>query len=306
MSSKILPNIAARIRETAVSVAWAQWAALGSMASTVNRATSIVDPEALVLLSLAFREHERRLWDLLRAWVPVGVRLLSVQRTRNLARSFPESTTQALHEFAALAVVEGKDARWKSLAGDVDHEVPRGRGKEWEVTGEFVEPSALMMRLRLGFGVGLRADALSYLLAERGKWIAVRPLAKALGFTDAATRRALDDLAAARFIHATVDDQPTTYFADTKAWSKVLEISQPPKWHGWFETFALFADLDDWWRSTQGRKVTEYAADTLLRQKLKEHQAAFAQLAVNGIGVPSRRLDGSDLERLINWIDKNV
>ncbi len=84
MSVRTLDRIADEAREAAVTVAWRQWAALGSMASSGKRARSMVDPEALILLSLALRDHERRLSDVIHQWVVHGVRLLSVQRTKNL------------------------------------------------------------------------------------------------------------------------------------------------------------------------------------------------------------------------------
>ena len=65
--------IVRRIREqaqrTGIAVAWAQWSALTTMAVPAGaRARAMVDPEALVLLSLAVRGRERRLDDLVLGW----------------------------------------------------------------------------------------------------------------------------------------------------------------------------------------------------------------------------------------------
>ena len=306
MSSTVLASIAGEVRESAASLAWAQWATLGSVASSGRNAVALVDPEALVLLSLTLREHERRFWDVLRTWIPVGVRLLSVQRTKNLAREFPQSMATAVSEFAALAVSEGKDARWRSLAeSPVDNLAP-GRRKEWKVTDSFIGAPALMLRLRLGLGVGLRADALSYLLARDGEWLPVRVIASALGYTGAATRRALDDLSAARLIHATVEGQPTTYIVDAKPWCDVLGIATPPEWRGWFKIFALFSDLERLWRSTEMSTVTEYAAHALLRQTLSQHRTAFVGLASDDKHSPSKKLDVEDLNELLERVSKSV
>jgi hypothetical protein len=154
--------------------------------------------------------------------------------------------------------------------------------------------------------VGLRADALSFLLARHSQWLPVRTIAAALGYTEAATRRALDDLSAARMIHATVEGQPTTYFADAKPWCDVLGIETPPKWRGWFEIFALFADLDQLWQSTEARAATEYAARALLRQSLSRHRAAFAGLASEDMHPQSKKLDVEDLESLLERVTESV
>ena len=52
---------------------------------------ALVDPEALVLVSLGLLDHERRLGDLLHDWGARNSDLLSVQRIKNLARDYPES-----------------------------------------------------------------------------------------------------------------------------------------------------------------------------------------------------------------------
>ena len=66
MSNSITANAGEVARQTAVETAWAQWAALTSAAvpMKLQRAHSIVDPEALVLISLAMQDTERRLSDL--------------------------------------------------------------------------------------------------------------------------------------------------------------------------------------------------------------------------------------------------
>jgi hypothetical protein len=306
MSSNVLDRIADDVRESAVSLAWAQWATLGSAASSQVKAKALVDPEVLVLLSLTLRQHERRLWDVLCSWIPVGVRLLSVQRIKNLAREFPLPTTTALSQFASLAVSEGKDARWRSLAESPSDGLPPGRGKEWNVTGGFIEAPALMLRLRLGLGVGLRADALSFLLARQGEWLPVRAIAASLCYTEAATRRALENLSAARLIHATAEGQPTTYFADANPWCDILGIDTPPKWRGWFETFVLLADLDQMWQSTEARTATEYAARALLRQSLSKHRAAFVGFASGDMHLQSKKLDIEDIEQLLQQVTDSV
>jgi peptidylprolyl isomerase len=88
MSEATVRSIGSIAAEAAVSIAWAHWGSLapGAITSGEERTRSIVDPEALVLLSLAVREHEARLTDLLAGWARSGSALLSVQRLKTLAR----------------------------------------------------------------------------------------------------------------------------------------------------------------------------------------------------------------------------
>lgn len=313
MSARTLKQIANSTLEATASVLWRHWTAVGSMASSAERAHSVVDPEALVLMSLFLRDHERRFWDLLSEWATVGARLLSVQRMKNLAPLYPPSGQNALNEFGALARSIGRDARWKVRFFPEPGKIRRFREKRLAINLKLVEDSALMLRLRRGLGVGLRADVLSFLLGKSGSWASVRAIAHALGYTPVATRRAADDLAAARLIHATVDDQPTTYSADAKAWARILELSGPPPvWRHWNEIFVLAAALWQWALDARERRISPDALNTLGCELLERHRTAFTanEVSTSDKNVQASRgafgsFDGS-MKRLTHWMTKHA
>ena len=175
MSVSGLGNAIRRLQERTLGVLWRQWGTLG--ASTASHpARGLIDPEALVLASLAFQDEERRLADVLRWWATTGAPLLSVTRIRNLARQFPVSVRDRLGEFAACALGEGRDFRWRPLARPSGRPAGRRRkalGREPKV----LAPPALLLRLRLGFGVAVKADLLAVLLGSPGGWLSVREIA---------------------------------------------------------------------------------------------------------------------------------
>src|SRR5687768_15660095 len=115
MSKGLVRSIGERARRTAVEVAWAQWSALATSVAPQpeRRPRAIVDPEALVLLSLAMRGREQRLDETVFAWARRGSALLSVQRMTSVSETFPLSAREALGEFAAQA----GDRRWRAHAG---------------------------------------------------------------------------------------------------------------------------------------------------------------------------------------------
>ena len=154
MSDKIFKEIRSAVVQAGVQVCWAQWSALGSYATPERtaRPISIVDPEALILLSLGLEKEERRLGDMLFWWASVGSRLTSVQRIRTLAKDLPQDVQQSVGRYATLASAAG-DRRWTRLAAK---ETPRPhdrRLKGPEVLN-LAEASTLMLRLRAAFGVG--------------------------------------------------------------------------------------------------------------------------------------------------------
>lgn len=278
---------------------WRQWRAVGaSTASTSGRGRlrGLVDPEALVLCSLGLVEAERRLADVLRDWVIENSSLLSVQRANNVARQYPPDVQAHLAWFAQIAAAEGKDARWRSLASDVTSDVVRytgGRGagnggtggdavranKPRAVRATLADPAALLLRLRLGFGVGAKADVLAFLLGAEGvaggAWASVRALVHATGYTTAAVRRAADDMAAARLIRV-MRGSPTSYGADRGAWMPVLQLTEPPPpWRAWHERFAFVLAFLAWADAARARPLSTYAFGARARDLMERHRPAF-------------------------------
>lgn len=249
MSAQRVAKAIAAVRESAAQAAWIQWSAIFTVAASRRPARSIVDPEALLLVSLALRDHEPRLWSAAVMWAQFGARLLSVQRTKNLAVLFPSNTREGLGEFALLAVKDGGDLRWRSLALQrAARAGVRGRPKEGapRIEGE----AALILRLRLGLGVGIKPDVLAYLLGHAGGAVPVVLIAKATSYYGRAVRRALEELAAADFVE-TRPTAPISYRADTRKWAGLLAIngSNPPAWRAWAQVYAFIAALDQWSRA---------------------------------------------------------
>jgi len=246
------------------------------MAESQTAARSMIDPEALVLITLSLSSHEKRFWDVLTGWSPTGVRLLSVQRMKNLTGSYPDSTRKLASEYAHFAHNIVGDRRWKSLCkGSTPSERPN-RGKNWNVKIDLAGAAALMVRLRRGMGVNMRADVLSVLLAHRGEAVSVRHLAEALKYTVAATRRAAEDLASAQFVQVSRGAMPDTYAVDPKAWSRLLGLAGlPPKWLRWQELFEYLAAVDDWEKLSGDRRISRYALEAMGKELTDKHSRAF-------------------------------
>src|SRR5882672_11418816 len=189
-----LEYLAATLRRVTLQVVWRQWRALGAAAASRagqgdHDLQALIDPEALLLVSLVLMHDERRLVDLLHDWGARNSDLLSVQRVKNLAAAYPAEIQNPLLNhltwFATIAINEGKDLRWRSVVGDaaasLDPVQPRSaRGKIRSTRARLTSEAALTLRLRLGFGVGVRADMLAYLLARVQEWATVREISEAV------------------------------------------------------------------------------------------------------------------------------
>jgi hypothetical protein len=291
MSSEIhettIAETAKLIQATAVEIAWKQWASLGAgaLSAPEGRAASIIDPEALLLLSLVVQDAERRLVDFSAWWAEVGSELLSVQRTKTMLKHFPEPAAAGLDEFARLAVEAG-DRRWKRYASD---EVPGWgtRRLKGAAAPRLMEASTLMVRLRAGFGVNAKADALAFLLGIGGESATVQDIASAISYSTVTVRNALKDMVLARLIHET-PDHPARYYVYLEPWAEVLDLgaprtTNPPTWAYWYPVHAFLANAYVLFKQEKTETKSTYVLSSKARNVAEEFGRAFSK---NRIPIP--------------------
>jgi hypothetical protein len=285
-----LDTLRARLRNATLDVIWRQWRALGAGAATRRTQNdhapqALIDPEALLLVSLAFMSEERRLADLLHDWGARNSDLLSVQRVKNLASAYPAEMQGRLLEylswFATIAHDEGKDLRWRSVVGTapdvgaIDGSLQTRKGKVRSTRARLSGDAAIMLRLRLGFGVGVKADLLTYLLARVHEWATVREIREATAYTPAAVRRAAEDLAAARLVES-LEGQPASYRVTYEPWRALLGLEErPPRWASWQDRFVFTTAFLYWADAATARPLSAYALSTQAREFLERHRAAL-------------------------------
>jgi hypothetical protein len=280
MSLPELSKTAAVLREALLEAVWAQWRGLGNWGGQGKPALSIVDPEALVLGSLWLEPAERRLWRILRVWAQVGARWLSVQRLKNLSPSYPDEVRAGLNKFAWECLNVGGDPRWKPLAKGPRSETVL-KGSELEASPEFRTPAALLLRLRVGLGVGVKADVLAFLLGRAGGKETIGEIAAAVRYHRRAVQRAVDELVAAGFLLA-LATAPASYRAPLPGWGALMDFGDdPPLWRYWHQLFGFGAALDRAAREVAGKSL--YLQSSQGRDVVEEHRGI---LAFTGISLP--------------------
>ena len=310
MSKSRFSSIARELREAATGAVWIQWQALGGQAAAPRAPDAIVDPEALVLASLWLADDEPRLGDFLYGFAGVGSRLLSVQRLKRAAGSFPPGVEKRVAGFAAWVASFGKDPRWRQLAAASSK--PAGRpGKVGPAATRLSDPGSLMLRLRTAFGVDVRIDTLSYLIGRRGAWADVKDIADALLYAKYSVRGACEALADARLIESRTD-RPVKYYADQRRWTALLKLPHPPAWHPWLRVYAFVIRLRAWLQEPGVQAASPSLAASLAREFILEHGQVLGQLQLN---VPHERdylgeaylpaLDRT-VSALVQWLGDNV
>ncbi len=290
---------------------------MGATVSTGAMARAIVDPEVLILMSLWMVEDEQRLADVVWSWTTRNSPLLSIQRLRNLGTSFPAEVRARLSALAATRVAEG-DPRWKSLRTRKAEPLGERTGKARAVEPPLASWASLMLQLRLGLGVGVKADVLTFMLGSSNltpEWASVATIADALGYTAAGVRRAADDLARARFIRS-LDTTPGAktsqrmFTGHPGSWNNVLGIGyEMPGWGYWRERCRFVIDLLTWLEGEADRG-TDYVRDVGAARLLKAHGATLRRdQVVDAIEYSDAELGFEYLaaaaRSLMRWLENN-
>lgn len=314
MSDSIVSQLAGRARDCALAAVWAQWGVINPMLlpdPDSKPASSIIDPEALVLASLALWHAERRLADVLAWWAATGAPLMSTRRTATLTRDIPAANGSRLGQFAAWAR-EGGDTRWK---GDASGEIPVRPGKgppQLALRG----PSTLLLRLRAGFGVSAKPDVLAFLVALDGEGATSREIVRATGYADPNVRAAAHQLALGGFVEER-ESHPVSYAAPSgfpRAFVRLIERDAPnarvPGWRDWAAVYAFLVAVASW--EAQARLANPYVLSSEARDLFERYAWVFGRA---GLRVPDpRRYRGEEyltgfgetLDVLCDWAAARV
>jgi hypothetical protein len=275
MQSEIYTTIRNELTNAVLETVWIQWRSIGTLIESERVSRSLVDPEALLLMSLNLSHHEKRLWDVMDSWACNGSQLFSIQRLKNLQKTFPDRTQDRLAEFAWKAKVKGKDQRWRSLMGESSTIQTRSQ-ELWKAYPASWRSSAMMLRMRLGFGIGIVPDLLTILISQRGDWISPRSIAKAINYSVYSIRRSADNMADARLIEST-RKKPVQYRTEPEAWSDLLGIDESiPGWRFWYQIYSFVSSLIVSTESGNWDDLSSYMLSSKLRDLIELHQDAFS------------------------------
>lgn len=286
MSQATAADLAGRARAIAADAAWEQWSALNPFAvsGAEGRPHTVIDPEALVLASLALVGHERRLLDMAGWWGEVGAGIMSVHRARTVARQMPQAQGSGLGAFASIALAAG-DRRWKALADPASVDRPRaGKGP---ARPDLSAPGALLLRLRAALGPGARADTLAFVLCRQGGWPGVGEIARAAGFSVPNVRGAARELVLAGLLEEG-DGGPARFGTRPGFSASFVRLlygggeAGVPSWGHWSQVYAFLLAVASW--DAPGSRVSGgYVTSSAARSLVEEHRWVFR---ANGIDTP--------------------
>jgi hypothetical protein len=277
--------------------AWDQWAQLGVLAEASAPSPWVVDPEALVLLSLEVGRDDPRLFGEVLDWLLANERLISVQRLRNLAvdpedkalgaaalawvaRSRPrarlssapgdrETKAQPLFR-TTVAHVRRRDEvflRYGFIAGAIE---PSGNSRPPDA----LAPINLAVRLRLLLGVGARAEVVRTLLTTDAPRIQPAVIARSAGYAKRNVQEALTALQAAGVVFSAEVGNEQRYATSFEHWAALLELDQRPVHRDWPQLLLGLRRIIRWLHDPR----TELLSDYMLASEARELMARAGPL----------------------------
>jgi hypothetical protein len=292
---------------------WDEWGQMGVSAVSRGHDVRAADPEALLLLTFEVGRGEPRLLDEVLGWLLLNERLISVQRLRNLAE---DDDDRALVEAVLGWLGQNRrrprlGAKQQALWADKEPEPffrdsrlevsnpdlafmaqgflkPRVEASEKSQAPDLQLPINFAFRLRLLFGVSVRAEVIRLLLTiPPGPRVNARVGAQVLAMSSAYTKRnvqeAVGSLVAAGMATAWTLGNENRFELAREDWQPFLHLREFPRHAEWPQLFRVFRLIMRWLVDPAHQDVSEYML-TSKAHTLVEDIAAdlrFAGVALN-------------------------
>lgn len=283
-------------RERLFDVLWRQWTALGVMGQAKPMEQTVLDPEALFLITCTVGRYDPRLFDAMLDWLAVNGRYLNVHRLRRIQKEHTFTGAQVYSAVAAIMQSLDSSAKWTRSAAPrqknaeplflmddhtplpVLHE-PDSVFQRYGYLRERYEPrniaqifpsaraSNLILRLRALLGISARCEILAYLMIKgRGS---PRAIARICNYYPATISKAMAEMEDSGYITSHTEGRHRFYALLSPTWRDLLIGEEMLAWIHWP---VLFSALEQVWlflHSPDHAQKSELTQASALRRILK-------------------------------------
>jgi len=246
---------------------WRQWCALGVSGQTTKEEHRVVDPEALLLLSLTICRYDARLFDEILDWLVANGAFLNVQRLRNLKKRFDFQSQAQLSAISELLMEKSNDPlKWKRLTAPRSPRnpeplfflksgkpipIPDENAPEFSVYGLLRGPiklrgharpfstkgmPSLLLRLRALLGVNARCELLCLLAAAEE--IHPSDVARQAGYSSRTVQNTLAEMARSGIVQVRSGNREKWYCLQSGVLDHLLKPEgSPTPWVNWAPLF---------------------------------------------------------------------
>ncbi len=293
---------------------WQQWTALGVPGYSSLEESNVVDPEALLMLTLTIARHDARLFDEVLDWLNVNGEFLNVQRLRNLVKEYDFMASAQLSAVAEMLGCKSSFAlKWNKLASeyyleestplfymkdgrpmaipDDTDEAFRNHGllRPAFINRGLAQPfpregiPALLLRLRALFGVNIRCEILCLL----GSVEEIHPslIAKLIGQAPRTIQKLLSGMVRSGAVQVRTSSREKTYSLSSDSLDKLLRPDGPTPWKN---SVPLFRALEILWLGLSDTKRQELDNTMLASEWRRLARKMRPLLGDAGMGQPMR------------------
>jgi hypothetical protein len=316
---------------------WRQWSALGVFGEARTEDLWAIDPEPLLLFTLEMGRYEPRLFDEVLDWLAVNGTWIDLQRLRGILRGKGETIIKLTGAVARFLVREGDERKWRNIASFCKpqmQENPSSQeslflgkdGKSYPPSSEpdsfflscgFNRPQLVVRRitrevpitsqstirflLRALFGVGSRAECLTYLLTNDGGHPS--EIAKAIGLSVRGAQDALIDLSRSGLVLTRqTGKRKIEYWLSHERWweflsrGSITEFKKPI----WLDWISLFSALSKVWESLGeiGKgAMSDYMRSSKLRDAMETIGSEFLRSGMDIPPIPGKNVQPQEYEK---------
>lgn len=309
------------VRASLIGFSWDQWTQLGVSGNRAKTDQWAVDPEALLVFSLETARHEPRLFDEILDWLTINLRLVSVQRLRNIAghhqeverllvdaalawagahsteltRRAPRTPGTAL-EPQVLFRIGGRDARViraDPIFAAYGFQKPSTELSRKSRPPDLSSPINLAFRLREIFGVGSRAEVARILLTSPAPLL-LSEIAQDSAYASRNIRDTLRSMVAAGVVMTSQRGKTRSYGVERSRWCRFLGISETdiPTYVSWVPLLRLLTKIHLWLETDGLAHESEYILASEARHLMDELERDLQAAGAPPSG--GRRALGSD------------
>ncbi|MFT5906458.1 MAG: hypothetical protein ACI9E1_002068 [Cryomorphaceae bacterium] len=244
---------------------WNQWSILGVAGAGDTRDLGIVDPEALILLSIELAEQDLRLFDEMLSWLVANGELINTKRLLKLHDQYQFLSNRILAGMAEH--ISGNHVNWKRLvnldySGEEEvhwlpvntskknmdprfarHAVHRSVFKDRGLSSRFnfTHPHAILPRLRSLLGMNAHCEILCYF--SDGRRVHASKAARDLAYSQKAIQETLVSMEKVAGVTSYQEGKTKLYSLNQSLWQSL--IPNDVKWTNPIEKYALTKDV---WR----------------------------------------------------------
>lgn len=307
-------------RASLLSFSWDQWVQMGVSGSSDRNDRWAADPESLLVFSLVVSRHEPRLFDEILDWMTLNLRLLSIQRLRNLTRHHdddvrhlvdaalawstehakdltrrPPVTPRVAPDLQTLFRIDGREAmvgKTDSIFADFGFRRPATGISGKSRVPDLTEPINLGFRLRELFGVGSRSEVTRILLTSPGDRL-LNEIAEGAAYAPRNVRDTLNSLVGAGILQTFHRAKSPSYQVDRTKWVEFLGIGEQgmPVYVAWVPLLRAHMKIHLWLEDEADVQRSAYMQASEARRLMDEVRP---DLLAAGFSMQDDRLRGAD------------